>query len=61
VAQNIVSAAYKRVGWKGCVRAGWGGRGVWWAQFTFQTIGPGCVPKELSMVPKPHYKAKQAI
>jgi len=48
--QNITSAAYKGVSaWVGVVR------------LTFRHNRISCVPKELSMVPKPHYKAKQAI
>jgi len=53
MAQNIMSAAYKGVdGWV----VGWAGQ-----SYPSDTKGPALVPKELSMVSKPHYKAKQAI
>jgi len=41
--------------------SGWGGVdgvGGGWAKVT---MGPAAVPKEPSMVSKPHYKAKQAF
>jgi len=48
-----MSVAYKRVGgWM--MWGGWGGR---WAKVIFQ-MGPAVVPKEPSVVSKPHYKAK---
>jgi len=54
VAQNITSAAYKGVGrWVDGVRGG--------LRLLSDTMGPAVVPEELSMVSKPHYKAKQAI
>jgi len=30
-------------------------------RLTFKHNGTGCMLKELSMVPKPHHKAKQAV
>jgi len=56
VAQNITSAAYKGVG-------GWGevdevGGGL---RLAFRHNETSCVPKELSMATKPHYKAWQAF
>jgi len=51
VVQNIISATYKgQVG-------GVGGQ----LRLAFRHNGTICVPKELPMVSKPHYKAKQAI
>jgi len=39
---------------------GWGGVGGG-LRLISDTMGPVAVPKELSMVSKPHYKAKQAF
>jgi len=49
VAQNIRSAAYK--GRRGGVKGVNGG-----LRLTFRHNGTSCVPKELSMAPKLHYK-----
>jgi len=55
--QNNTSAAYKEVGgWVGR----WGGV-VGGLRLLSDTMGPVSVPKEPSMVSKPHYKAKQAF
>jgi len=47
-------------GWVGGNRGGVKGVGGG-LRLTFRHNGASCVPKELSMVPKPHYKSKQAI
>jgi len=55
---HIMSATCKggwvrvEVGWRGWVVS---------SVYSSDTMGPVVVPKELSMVSKPHYKAKQAV